>query len=92
MLQTNRLREGIIRVNLDGQWLCGEQQLEEQCGICRVHVGALKLELADRYAIAVNVAPWPEIGAPPGFTHGAHTCMFDRHDFLPVEAARIGST
>jgi hypothetical protein len=30
MPQTDRLREGIVRVNLDRQRFLGEQQLEEQ--------------------------------------------------------------
>src|ERR1700730_18446866 len=91
MPQTDRLREGIVRVNLDRQRFLGEQQLEEQGRVWRVHVWALKPEFADRDAILANLAPGPEIGASPGFAHDPHAGMFDRHDILLVRTAQIGS-
>jgi hypothetical protein len=39
----------------------------------------------------VHLAPWTEIEAAPGFAHRPHAGMFDRHTFLLVSAAQIGS-
>ena len=91
MLQTDRLCEGVIRMNLDGQRLRREQQLEEQGRIRRVDVGALKPDFADGDAIVAHVAPGPEIDAAPGFAHRPNAGMFDRHYFLLVGAAQIES-
>ena len=41
----------IVRMNLDGQWLAGEQQLEQERRIYRPVIGSLVPDFADRIAI-----------------------------------------
>ena len=86
--QPDRMREGIVRVDLDGQRLFGQQQLEEQGRGRRVRVGTLKPEFANRGAVRLDLAPGQEIGTSPGFAHGPHAGMFDRHDVLLVRGSR----
>jgi hypothetical protein len=90
MRQTDRLREGIVRVNLDRQRLLREQQLEEKRRIRRVGVSTLEPELADRGAILVDLAPGPKISASPGFADGSNAGMLYRDDIL-LARGRSGS-
>ena len=87
--QPDRMREGIVRVDLDGQRLSGEQQLEQQGRGRRVRVGTLKPEFANRGAVRLDLAPGQEIGTSPGFAHDPHAGMFDRHDVLLVRVGGI---
>ena len=43
----HRARESVVRMNLDRQWLAGEQQLEQQGRGGRILVGPLEPQLAD---------------------------------------------
>src|SRR4029077_8485432 len=84
------MRERIVRMNLNRQRLFGEQQLEQQPWVWRFQIGALKPELADRDAVRLNIAPWQEVGAPPGFAHNSRAGMLDRHDVLQYGADGAG--
>ena len=85
----DRLREGVVRVNLDGQRFIREQQLEQQCGGWSGQIGTLKPQLTYRDAAALKLAPGPEIGTSPGFVHDLHAGMFDRHAYSPGSRASL---
>ena len=80
--QADRMRERIVRMNLNGQRLFGEQQLEQQGRIGRSRVGTLEPEFADCDTVRLDIAPGQQVGAPPRFAHNLRTGMFDRHDVL----------
>jgi hypothetical protein len=81
------LREGIVRVNLDGKRLGREQQLEQQGRVWRIDIGALKPEFADRDAIIAHLAPGAEFDAAPGFAHRPHGSALNRQKFLLILTA-----
>ena len=70
--QANRLREGIVGVNLDGQRFLCKQQLEQQCGGWSGQAGTLKPQLTDRFAVALKSVPGPRSVLPQGL---CTTCM-----------------
>ena len=84
------MREGIVGMNLNGQRLFGEQQLEQQGRVWRVDIGALKPEFADRDTVRLDIAPGQEVGAPPGLAHNSRAGMLDRHDVLLYGADGAG--
>src|SRR5690349_2733934 len=71
--------ERIVRVNLNGQWLFREQQLEQQMRVWGFRIGALKPKLPDRDTPRRNIRPRQEVGAPPGLAHHPRAGMFNRH-------------
>src|SRR4051812_4742452 len=73
------MRERIIRMNLNGQRLFCEQQLEQEMRGGRGGVRALKTEPADPNTARLNFTPRQEVRAPPGLAYNPRRGMFDRH-------------
>ena len=75
----HRARERIVRMDLDGQRLACEQQLEQQGRNRSVFVGPLEPQLPHGITCTVDAAPWLEIIDPPGLVNDPYGGMFDGH-------------
>ena len=57
VLQSDRPRVRIVRMNLNGKWLAREQQLEQTAKICGLATGALVPDFADCTYVMACVTP-----------------------------------
>jgi hypothetical protein len=76
---SDRAGEGVVRMDLDRQWLAREQQLKQQRCVRSVLVGPLEPQFPDGVTRAVDVAPWLEIADAPRLVQRPHGRVFDGH-------------
>ena len=77
--QPDGLRVRVVRMNLDGKRLIGEQQLQQKRRSDGRRTGALVPDFADRIAVPACAAPRTRIYDTPRFWQGMRDRMFNRH-------------
>lgn len=80
---------GVVRMNLDRERFVGEQQLQQQGGIGRGRIRALKPDFADRAIDRTCRAPGARIAASPGLAYCLRARVFDRDGDLLSEDGPI---
>ena len=86
--QSHRLRVRVVRMDLDGQRLAREQQLEQERGIRGRLAGPLVPDFADRDAVMDCLAPGPQIDERPKAS-AAPACAQVRSPWCSIYGASV---
>jgi hypothetical protein len=80
--QAHLVCQRIVGMNLDGKWLVGEQQLEQERRF-RGGIRSLVVDFTNRAAVMARVAPGTQIENTPRLGQGMRACTFNHHEPLP---------